>query len=65
MQVSVAPRASLGIPVHISNVYFSETREITSQLGAIPEKLLQFGVSRLTSQMHLATWSNIFLQTLL
>ena len=67
MQNGVVPRAFLGVTEHISDVNFSETRGNTSQLRAIPENLYileYFGVSRLASQMHFPTWSNIFLQTL-
>ena len=47
IHISVVPRVFLGIPVYISNVYFSETKGTPSWLGAMPEKFLEFGASRL------------------
>ena len=47
---SIVPRVFLGIPVHISIVYLIGAEALSSSplmLGALPEELLEFRISRL------------------
>ena len=44
---SVVPRVFLIVPVYIATVNLSETEELSSWLGVLPVKVLEFKVSRL------------------